>query len=184
MANNKAHGDLWDKAISANSLNDNGATVLMGGDIDTDNNTVTNAPNESILGAGRKPQPGPVQSATANIGTTKANTNGNFATMPAGHYIVKGGNITTDLAGVSYTLMQGNSVQIKSIKSQLTRKTVLIDSWNYATGEATFNASNPSDDDFDIDSAHTLPTRAVPGNLVYLVTGATPSTVAYKEKTG
>lgn len=185
MANNKAHGDLWDKAITANSVKDNGATVLMGGNIDSNNATVTNAPNASILGAGRQDQPSVQQSSY--VGTTIANSNGNFAQQDARNFIVKGGNITTTLAGVAYTNLRGgaNRNQITSINSLLTRKTVLIDSWNYVTGSPTYNASNPSDDDFgDVNGTHSLPTRAVPGNLVYLETGADTTTTAYKEKTG
>lgn len=185
MANNKAHGDYWDKAVSANDLKDNGGTVLMGGNIAADG-AITNAPDMTITGAGRKPNPAPTQSATANIGTTKVNDSGTFAKLKAGEYVVKGGGVTTELAGVAYTGLQSgaNNVQTKSIKTLLTRSTVLIDSWNYATGEATFNIGNPSSDDFDINSSYAAPTRAVPGNLVYMVTGAVPETDAYSEKTG
>lgn len=185
MSNNKMNSSYYSKAITANDLKDTGGTVLMGGDIASDG-AITNAPDKSITGAGRKPGPGPIVSATANIGTKKANTNGTFAQLTAGKYIVKGGGVTDNLAGVSYTGLQsgGNNVQVKSIKTLLTRKTVLIDSWDYATGDATFNIGNPSDDDFDINSSYAAPTRAVPGNLIYMITGATAETDAYNEKTG
>lgn len=182
MANNKAHTDLWGKAVSANPTRDNGATVLMGGPIDS-SPTVTNAPDTAILGAGRKPQPGPVKSA--NVGTTHANASGAFAVLAAGHYVMKGGNITTQLAGVAYRGLRGggNPNQIRGLHTLLTRSTVLIDSWNYATGVATFNESNPSSDDFDAGS-YAESTRALPGNLIVNDAGAGPSTKAYQEKTG
>ena len=184
MANNKAHGDLWDPAISANPQRDNGATVLMGGAIDT-SPVVTNAPDMAITGAGRKAQPKPVESAY--VGTTNANASGTFAVLAAGHYVVKGGNITTQLAGVAYRGLRGagNQNQIRGIHFLWTRKTVLIDSWDYATGAATFNAGNPSDDDFDINSSFAAPTRALPGNVITLDTGReVPTTTALPAKTG
>jgi len=184
MANNKADGSLWDKVISANVVRDNGATVLMGGAIDS-SATVTNAPDLAITGAGRRAQPKPVESA--QVGTTKSVTAGTFAKLAAGQYIVKGGNITTVLAGVAYRGLRGagNQNQIRGIHTLLTRKTVLIDSWDYATGAATLSGSNPSDDDFDIDGDYAIPTRALPGNVITLPTGReTPTTTALPAKTG
>jgi len=184
MANNKAHGDLWDKAITANPTRDNGATVLMGGAIDS-SKTVTNAPAQDITGAGKKQPTGVYQSA--HTGADTANSSGTFAVMAAGHYVVKGGNITSQLAGIAYRGLRGggNQNQIRGIHFLFTRKTVLIDSWDYATGAATFNAGNPSDDDFDINSSHAVPTRALPGNVITLPTGReVPTTTALPAKTG
>jgi len=182
MANNKADGSMWDKVIDANPLRDNGATVLMGGNIDS-SATVTNAPNQSILGAGRVENSKPVESAYN--GTTKSVVAGTFGVVTAGSYVVKGGNITTNLAGVAYRGLRGggNPVQHRSPNTLLTRTTVLIDSWDYATGAPTYNASNPSSDDFD-SGAYAEPTRALPGNLVIVDDGKTPTVVAYEEKTG
>lgn len=184
MANNKADGSMWDKAIDANPLRDNGATVIMGGDIDS-SPTVTQSLAQTITGAGRKPQPKPTESAT--LGNIKANSAGTFAVLAAGHYVVKGGNITTQLAGVAYRGLRGagNQNQIRGIHTLLTRKTVLIDSWDYATGTPTFNAGNPSDDDFDINGSYQVPTRALPGNVITLDTGReVPTTTALSAKTG
>jgi hypothetical protein len=183
MANHKADGSMWDAAIAANPQRDNGATVLMGGNIDS-SPTVTSAPGKAILGAGREPQPKPVKSAY--VGTTHANAAGTFAVLAAGHYVVKGGNVTTQLAGVAYRGLRGagNQNQIRGIHTLLTRKTVLIDSWDYAIGSATFNVGNPSDDDFDAGS-YAVPTRALPGNVVILDTGReVPTTTALPAKTG
>jgi hypothetical protein len=179
----KANDGLYDKVIEANYLKDNGATVLMGGNIDTASNRVTNAPGASIVGASIQPQAKPVKSAY--VGATHVVEAGDFATMTAGKYVVKGGNVTSQLAGVAYTGLAsgGNPNQIRGINSLLTRRTVLIDSWNYATGAATFNAGNPSSDSFDKGS-YADPTRAVPGNLVILEDGDIPETSAYSAKTG
>ena len=189
MASNKAHGDLWDPAISANPQRDNGATVLYGGNI-TGTGAVTNAPDMEIAGAGRKPQPKPVQSSY--VGATIANSSGSFAVLTAGHYVVKGGNVTTQLAGVAYRGLRGggNQNQIRGIHTLLTRNTVLITSWNYATGEATFAGGNPSSDNFDAgvaaggSSSYVIPTRVLPGNLVMMEDGKTPKVSAYNSKTG
>jgi hypothetical protein len=181
---NKADGSMWDKAIDANPLRDNGATVLMGGSIDS-SPTVTQTLAQAVTGAGRKAQPKPVESEY--VGTTNANAAGTFAVLAAGHYIVKGGNITTQLAGVAYRGLRGagNQNVIRGIHTLLTRKTVFIDSWDYATGFATFNVGNPSDDDFDIDGNYAVPTRALPGNVVILDTGReVPTTTALPAKTG
>lgn len=178
MANNKAHTDLYGKAVSANDLHDNGATVLMGG---TTGDAVTSVPSGSILGAGRRAQPKPV--ASAYTGASTANAAGDFAEL--GDYIVKGGNITTALAGVAYTGLRGggNQNQIRGLHTLLTRTTVLIDSWNYATGVPTYNESNPSSDDFD-NGSFAAPTRALPGNLVIIQDGKSADTEAYQAKDG
>ena len=184
MANNKAHGDLWDKAITANPLRDNGATVLMGGAIDA-SPVVTNAPAQSITGAGKKQPTGVYESS--HTGAYKSVSAGTFAVLAAGQYIMKGGNVTTQLAGVAYRGLRGagNQNQIRGIHTLLTRKTVLIDSWDYATGAATFNGGNPSDDDFDIDGDYAIPTRAVPGNVVITdFDGLDPTVKALPAKTG
>ncbi len=182
MARNSAHTDLWTKPKSDQPTRDNGATVLMGGSID-DTATVTSAPMGNILGAGRKPQPGPVESAL--VGTVKSNTSGTFAVLKPNSYVVKGGNITAELAGVAYRGLRGggNQNQIRSIHTLLTRKTVLISSWNYATGAPTYAEGNPSDDDFDSGS-FAEPTRALPGSVVIIDAGAGPNTVNYQSKTG
>lgn len=181
MSNNKAHGDLWDKAITANPLRDNGATVIMGGNIDA-SATVTQALDKTITGAGKKQPTGVVQSA--HTGAIISNGSGTFAKMPAGYYVVKGGNITTQLAGIAYRGLRGagNQNQIRGIHTLLTRLTVLIDSWDYATGVATKNVGNPSSDDFDINSLYAAPTRALPGNLVMIDDGKSTTVVAYAGK--
>jgi hypothetical protein len=195
MAQNPSQGPgsanpLYDLAVTANPRRDNGATVLMGGAIDS-SPTVTNAPDTAITGAGRKEQPKP--QANAQTGAQKANSAGVFAVLAAGQYIVKGGNITTQLAGVAYRGLRGagNQNQIVGIHTLLTRRTVLIDSWDYATGAATFNASNPSIDDFgaaalaQAGTAYSTPTRALPGNVVITdFDGLDPTTVALPAKTG
>ncbi len=190
MANNKADGALWDKAITANPVRDNGATVLMGGAIDTTNQTVTNAPDTAITGAGRRGQPG--VKANAQTGAQAANSSGTFAVMAAGQYVMKGGNITTQLAGIAYRGLRGagNQNQIRGIHTLLTRGTVIITSWDYATGVATKSANN--DDDFDTGSvglgsgdSYVVPTRALPGSVVTLPTGReTPLTTTLPAKTG
>jgi len=183
-AQNPAHGDYWDKAVSANPTRDNGATVLMGGNIDS-SPVVTNAPAQAVTGAGKKQPTGVYESAYT--GATNANSSGTFAVLAPGHYVMKGGGVTSQLAGVAYTGLRGagNQNQIRGIHTLLTRKTVLITSWDYATGVATPAGGNPSSDDFDINGSYAIPTRAVPGNVITLPTGReTPTTTALPAKTG
>ena len=186
MANNKAHGDLWDKAITANPTRDNGATVLMGGAIDS-SPTVTSAPDTVITGAGKKQPTGVVQSEYT--GAVISNAAGTFAVLAPGHYIVKGGNITTQLAGIAYRGLRGagNQNQIRSIHSLLTRTTLIIVDWLYSTGEVT--SSSTSSDNFGNVQAsyddYAVPTRALPGNVVIIdFDGLDPTVVALPAKTG
>lgn len=174
------NSSLYGTAISGNPIVDNGGTILMGGNADS--SVITNAPGIAIIGAGAADGNKPYKSA--HVGTTTANSGANFATQTEGNYIVKGGGITSTLGGVAYTGLNGpgNPIQVRGINSLLTRKTVLIDSWNYVTGAATYNVSNPSSDSFDTGS-YANPTRAIPGNLVTITNGSTPSTIAYEEKT-
>lgn len=186
MANNKADGSMWDPAISTSPQRDNGATVLMGGAIDT-SSTVTNAPDTAITGAGGQQPVGPVQSEYT--GATYAQSTGNFAKMVAGDYIVKGGNITTNLAGVAYRGLRGagNQNQIQSIHSVLIRYSVAITDWLYSTGVPT--ATTATTDTFGDEQAnydaYAVPTRALPGNVVITdFDGLDPTVVALPAKTG
>lgn len=178
---NKANSIYYSKAITANALVDNGGTILGGGNIAT-GSPITNVPFITIVGAGAKDNPGPQESANTGLG--KALSSGVFGSMTAGEYIVKGGN-TDSLASVAYTGLQGggNPISQRSINSRLTRSTVLITSWNYATGVATKSESNPSSDNFDAGS-YADPTRAIPGSLVVNDNGNAPSVESYNEKTG
>jgi len=188
MAQNPADTSMWGKAITANARRDNGATVLMGGNIETTNDTVTNAPDMTITGAGREKQPKPynatgASAATkANVGTAEVFSGRQFAVMDAGNYIVKGGNITTTLAGVAYTGLRsaGNPMQIRNPHTLLTRKTLIITNWYYTTGGII--SSSTSDDNFG--ASHTRATRALPGNVTTLPTGKVPVDTAIPSKTG
>jgi hypothetical protein len=177
---------MYKYATSETSARDNGATVVMGGNIDS-SPTVTSAPDMAITGAGREKQPG-VQS-NAQTGAQKANSSGDFAVLAAGSYIMKGGNVTTNLAGVAYRGLRGagNQNQIRGIHTLLTRSTVLIDYWKMTAAgvfSTVMQGGNPSSDDFDIGGDYQVPTRALPGSTVALPTGGTPVTTLLPAKTG
>ena len=188
-AQNPADGGLWDKAITANPLRDNGATVLMGGNISTATSTVTNAPDLAITGAGKMQPSGVVKSAYT--GATHSVALGDFAKQTAGRYIVKGGNITAYLAGIAYRGLRGAGNQNQNSggnasRLQLARETIVITSWNYATGVAT-KAANNADSFTTVNGGGTyvVPTRALPGNVITLPTGReTPTTTALPAKVG
>jgi len=171
--------------IAGNDVKNNGATVMLGGNAKTTerNAPVTNVAGMSVMGAGRQDQPGPVY----EVDNVKANTDAGstFATLAPGAYIVKGLNITTTLANVANdTLTSGGTQKTTvSIHEHNSRRTVLIDSWNYVTGDPTYNASNPSNDSFGSDVA-AAPSRAIPGYLVYAIGENVPTATAYEAKTG
>jgi hypothetical protein len=172
------------KAIDANPTRNNGATVVMGGAVAADDTAVTNAPDMTITGAGKKGNPA-VYGPSATTGTSKIVDAGNFATQPAGHYVMRGGNVTRTLAGVAYLGLIGGAADHgvrRSIHSLTTRSTVLIDSWDYATGVPTYNVGNPSSDDFGSDHA-AAPTAAIPGELVFLEGDPDPTQADYEART-
>ncbi len=163
--------------ISGTTTRNNNGTVLLGGNVSSDG-PISNAPDKSILGAGAVDQPKP--QISAHTGAKKVVSAGVFA---GGDQVMYGGNVTTDLAGVANTEMANTASDENrvSIHSITTRKSVLIDSWNFATGTPTYNASNPSDDDFGNDEA-SRPSLAVPGEFVYKI-GATPTQADYPART-
>lgn len=175
------------KAVTANAYKNNGATILMAGAASTTSGPITNAPGKSILGHGvhkGNVVPGPASAQ----GTLRAWGVGEGTWGLLDQFIIKGGNITSTLATVSYTgLASGaNPIQSKSIKDITSRSTVHITSWAYATGVATKGAN--TSDDFSMGQAagtdHAVTSRTFPGELVYLTGKIAPTQDDYDAKTG
>lgn len=189
-AQNPAQTAYWD-AATASAQKDNGGTVLMGGNISSDG-AITNAPGMAITGAGGRQPPGVLDGTAVDL----AQSTGTLAVLKAGHYIMKGGNVTSELAGVAYRGLRGGGNQNQNTggnasRLAITRTTVMITSWDYATGAATFADQNPapvaggSGDFGGVNGTYTVPTRALPGNVVTLPDGReTPTTTALPAKTG
>jgi len=176
--------------VTSGAPRNNGATVLGGGAADVTPvlgqvHAVTNVPGKEILGAGRKPQPGPVEAAPWN---QKAVSAGLWAYLSPDNWVIR--RVGEVLAGTVATrvLKSGGSDfgQRRSIHFLNTRWTVHILSWDYATGVPTFAAPKETNDDFGDDNAAgpAIPTRAIPGQLVELWTGKLPESLEYDAKTG
>lgn len=171
------------KAVSGNDYRNNGATVTAGGTV-PDGQPVTNVPTAAqVLGFSGRRAPVVASGDYTGAGWARYPESADFATMTAGQYVIR--RNCSQLAGESNTLLQsgGNAAGAHhSIHFRTTRQTVMIDSWDYATGTPTYNATNPSGCDFGDDDAAT-PSLSVPGELCYMVTGTTATTDEYAPRT-
>ena len=181
-------------AVSGQPRRNNGGTVFNAGNFSVGNITngitlVENAFHKGygthvILADGSVGQSG-------NIGTQKVNSGGVFGKMEAGEYLIR---------TYSDRLAQQNSTVLASAGSDTTSRRSLhysrgyrrynITAWSYITGAATKGASAGALVGF-VDpvgggaiSFEAYPTDAVPGELVYMVTGVTPTQDDYKPRTG
>ena len=178
--------------VTSGGPRNNGGTVLGGGNVNTTPsigqpaNAVTNAPGAQILGAGRREQPRPVESAV--LGNQKVITAGIWARMNPEEWMIR--RVAETLAGgvATRVLKSGGSDfgQRQSIHFLNSRWTVHILSWDYATGVPTYDVPKETEDQFGDDNAAgpVIPTRAVPGQLVELWTGKLPESLEYEAKTG
>lgn len=185
-------------AVSGQPVKNNGATVLQAGNIDSKNvtNSLLISKNASTARNGSYA----VESATANIGTTKAISGGKFSNlMRAGQFIVKtltGQSIAgVSLPGVGVLSTSGPVNSVPPVHRWSRYYRLDITSWNYVTGAATFgggsgdpvypsavdgtsvNAGNAS----RIDKAANT-SMAVPGQLVYMTKGVLATVDSYEPR--
>lgn len=154
------------KAINANAYNNNGGTTLTSATV-------------AAIACGSK-DVNKVPAETATSGTDQVDSGGTWAQI--GQILTKTPGVTTSLAGQAKTgIGPGNPIQAHSIHAVVSRRTVHITSWNYATGVAT--KGNNTVDAFGDDHAST-PTRAIPGELVYTTGAPLPTMDDYKAITG
>lgn len=152
------------KAINANPVVNNGGLVI-------------DSSSTNLIAVGTKEQNSP-SSATATSGTVKAVNAGNYCQI--NQFILKGVGATTALATVAYAgAGAGNPIPQVSQKIINSRRSVHITSWSYSTGIATKTANTV--DSFGTDF---VPTRAVPGELVYTTGAKLPKMDDYKAITG
>jgi hypothetical protein len=176
----------YTKAIAANNYVNNGGTVVYGGNVPA-NAPITNVPTcAQVLGAHSGKNGSVVPGPGATAGTAQVDTNGTWAVMTAGSYVMR--RYCSSLAGVSYTGLNsgGNAAGAHhSIHWVGSKRTTPITSWDYASGAAT--AGSATSDNFIMDVTGTdnaaVPTRALPGELAYMVTGATPTQADYAART-
>lgn len=185
-------------AISGQPQKNNGGTVLQAGN--TDSSVVIDlslSSNASTTPNGSKV----IQSATSNIGTMKPISGGNFAnTMTSGKFIVRGltgqsiaGVALSGIGNIKIAAEQNGNYSIKRW-SQYER--LHITSWDYVTGAATKGGSAGDATYFAAVDGSTVnsnalskaaddaanPTKAVPGELVYMTTGVLPTQDEYEAR--
>lgn len=181
------------KAISGNTVKNNGGTVMGAGNLDGRNVTKDLSIRTSLQQA-KQPT---VKNATTQ-GVQKAVSAGTFAYQEAGNYV---GHKYTGMkvAGVTSNILRGGSGDFglgtrKAINSTAGNRRYNITGWNYVTGAATtgglagaaFSWIDPNvagGATAGVDSAAN-PSRAIPGEFTYLVTGLTPTNLDYSAKTG
>jgi hypothetical protein len=118
--------------------------------------------------------------SSGNLGTQTVLSNSDFAKPNReGKYI--GMIITTEIAGVANTTLQGASADFgypRRTRPLLSARRLDEDSWDYETGDVTKGGSEGDSYDFHSPSGGTVSDDAsgfpaIPGELVYMVTGTT-----------
>ncbi len=174
-------------AISANPVRNNGGTVLMGGNIRAvvanQVTPVTNALGITYLGYHSGINGSIVPVSPSGFGATTAISGRKYAAMTAGVYIgFKWSNMT--IAGTASTLLIGGAADFGRRAENLyvgyvrTAAFIMTGGWIYQTGQPIFRR-----DQTESIPNETVPTRAIPGKLAYIITGKTVKTDTYKAKT-
>lgn len=176
------------KAINGNSVRNNGGVVLGGGNIGT-NAPITNAPSNKSMGVPNKDGP----SNTIGVNSTGVFTNRVFQYQ--GSHKFPGPLQTNEVAGVvdNDVVTPGNpaSSPVDAIHDKVTQRSLLqrTAGWNWATGALLSTPTNQNDTYKSADGGSTVdyaavPSRSVPGQLVYMQGSPTPKSDNYKAKTG
>ena len=204
---------LGTKGDTTPDLKNNGATVAMGGNIDT-TRTVTNAPGMTHIntpntaGARRRGDHRNNPQARTTLGTQTTKGSGTFAyVMLAGQFVGKrmateSNGVTTAVTGD--TLLSGGRGKGHRSRTAIhyleTTRALGVNTWNYVTGAISKGGTAGNQIQF-IDPASgggstaadsaARPTRAIPGELVYTAHGmafsgslAVALSDDYKAKTG
>lgn len=140
---------------------------------------VTSAPGAEIL-ISRSGGGAVVPSATDTSGTAKALADGTFAYQAKDDFIIR--RVSETINGSANDVLKSGCSNFgrRSIHSATKRRTLVITSWSYITGKVT--ASSVTLTDFGADNAAT-PTKAIPGEFVFLETGLLPVQKDYDAKT-
>jgi hypothetical protein len=184
------------KAITGNAYKHNNGTVFHGGNVNTTTGPLQK--NLSIADSTYAPYYGShvnlgdgsvLESGT--VGTQKAISGGNFASMEQGAYVAK--ILGTKVAGITNTILRSGAshtnTRVPFNYAKGTRR-YHITAWSYTTGAATKGGSAGGRINYyDPETGNTqavepYPTKAVPGRLVYMVTGKTATTDTYQAQNG
>lgn len=172
-------------AIGSGNKRNNGGVILHAGTIAATRFTnVTMATNSHTLEDS-------VRLIPADSGAMKKSvTAGVYGSMEAGKYVIRG-NCTRIAQTSNTTLNNGGTAFFRMpIKPIEAARRLHITAWNAVTGAATKGGSSGASYSFTaIDSGSVVdqaahPTRAVPGELVYMVKGSLATTVDYPAITG
>jgi len=179
-------------------VRNNGATILQAGNIDGKNvtNSLPISQNASTVRNGSYA----IESATANIGTTKALSSGKFSNlMSTGQFIIKtltGQSIAgVALSGVGVISTAGPVNTPPALHRWSNYYRLDITSWNHITGAPTYGGGSgdavylAAVDETVVDetNAKTIDkaantSMAVPGTLVYLTTGILATVDSYNQR--
>ena len=182
-------------SISGNTQKNNGATIYRAGNIDVTGpvtNDLTIAENltgireyaSTVIEAGGTP------GQSGNIGTIRPLSAGVFGQMEVGQYVGK--IIGTRIAQTDDTFLRSGASQTSSRRSlhyaRGNRRYDITD-WSVVSGVATYGGNqgnlvtyiDPADG--SAQAFEPFPTDAVPGELVFLVTGLTPDQDNYSART-
>lgn len=163
--------------IGSGNKKNNGGVILYGGNIPSTSKTTAITLRNNIDTAKTNSRLIP-----ANVAHMKKPLSaGVYGKMEAGKYVVRG-NCTRLAQSSNSVLNNGASSFFRMpIKFSESARRLNITAWNAVTGAATkggnagdsYNFGNIDSGTFIDQAAH--PSRSVPGEFVYLVTGATPT---------
>lgn len=184
--------------ISGSTTRNNGATVLSGGNIDTSTNTVSSAPSlKSFLDNHSHVVGSRVLASTGTKwkpGVTTSKSGGSMAYQPTKEdpqFLIR--HVASKVNNVSNTVLLFGSDRAgrRAINPLVKTHRYHITSIDYKTGIATKggNAGDVSnyvkmDGTTAASDDAANPTRAIPGELVYMYGALTPKQDDYKAKTG
>jgi len=186
--------------ISGSTTRNNGATVLGGGNIDTSTNTVSSAPSlKSFLDNHSHVVGSRVLAVTGTKwkpGITSSKSGGSMAYQPTKEdpqFLIR--HVASKVNNASNTVLYSGASHKagrRAINHLAKNHRYHITSINYVTGIATkggsagnaFNYVQAGDGSTAATDDAANPSRAIPGELVYMYGALTPKQDDYKAKTG
>lgn len=181
------------KGVTGNRIKDNGGAVIGNTTVATSQTNITAKLN--VGDSTKRYSPGHIPladtAAGSGVGVDRALTSGNYAKMTAGKYLIY--RVTTEIAGIANVILRSGSSQIglqrpinrlEAIRTRQQRAA----GWNYVTGQLLSTPSVTADTFKAIDGTSNIdhaarPTRAVPGEFVYLTAAKTPVQKDYPART-
>ena len=197
----------YQAAVSGNAIKNNGGTVVKAGNVSSTATHVTNsqtlmenAVRDGNSRYGTRPALASSPLSSGNIGTYKPLSGGTYAYNPpskvssSSALTVVAKKLSSTISGAAQTqlLSGGADVALRKARHPYQGNRLLdISSWNAVTGAASYGANrgvlmSPSGIDNvtgpNADSTILNATFAIPGELVYMKTGATPTQDDYAAK--